>query len=274
MGNCSICGQPAGLLKKAHQVCLNKQQKSKKEIESLFLEAFQDSSQIGVLRKRANTLAKEGSLTTTDALQTVVDCLGKVINLALEDKILTENEENAIVEIGKKFEDVIDPVQLGLGNEKIAKAGTIRDLQAGIFKPRITIDGHLPILLEKAEQIIWVFKSTKYYETRTKTQYAGVSHGVSFRVMKGVYYRVGAHKGERVQTKHTELADAGLFVITNKNIHFKGAEKSIRIPIKKLLSVDLHSDGITIFKDSANPKPQSFLLDDPWFAANAINALS
>lgn len=274
MGNCTICGQTAGLLKSIHKSCVEKQQKSKKEIQLLFLDTYQDSTQIGLLRKRANSLAREGGLTTKEALQTVVDCLGNLINLALEDKILTENEENAIVQIGKTFEDVIDPVQLGLGNEKIVKAGTIRDLQAGIFKSRISVDGHLPILLEKTEQIIWVFKSTKYYETRMKTQYVGGSHGMSFRVMKGVYYRVGAHKAERIQTKHTELADAGLFVITSKNIHFKGVEKSFRIPIKKLISVDLHSDGITIFKDSANPKPQSFLLDDPWFAANAINALN
>ena len=186
----------------------------------------------------------------------------------------TEKEQSVIVEMRKTFEDVLDPVQLESGHEKLVKAATIRDLQAGTFKSRITIDGHLPILLERDEQIIWVFQTAQYYETRTKTQYVGGSHGMSLRVMKGVYYRVGSHKGERIQTQHTELADVGLFAITNKSVHFKGTEKAFRIPIKKLLSLDLHADGITIFKDSANPKPQSFLLDDPWFAANAINALS
>ena len=69
MGNCTICGQPAGLLKKIHQVCVDKQKKSKKEILSVFVDAFKDSSQIEFLRKRASTLAKEGGLTTNEALQ-------------------------------------------------------------------------------------------------------------------------------------------------------------------------------------------------------------
>ena len=273
MGKCTICGQPAGFLTSLHSSCVDKQKKSQNDIQALFLETLNDSSQIGFLRGRTEQIATEGKLTAKIALQTVIDSIGQVIDAALADQMLTITKENTIVQIRKTFEDFFDPIQTKAGNERLIKAAIIRDLQSGQPISCVAFNGHLPILLEKTENIVWAFLSTNYYEMKLRTQYIGRSRGASVRIMKGVYFRVGEHKGERIQTSQTQLADTGLFVITDKNVHFKGALKSFRIPIKKLISVDLNSDGITIFKDSADPKPQFFAVDDPQFAANALSLL-
>ena len=52
---------------------------------------------------------------------------------------------------------------------------------------RVNVTGDLPLNLGRDEKIIYVFADTTYFTMRSKTQYVGGSHGVSFRVMKGVY---------------------------------------------------------------------------------------
>ena len=92
--------------------------------------------------------------------------------------------------------------------------------------------------------------------------------------MKGVYFRVGASKGESIRTEYVQHADTGTFLISDRNVHFKGPLKAFRIPVNKIISVEMLQNGIRLYKDGANPKPQAFELDDPWFASNAISLMA
>ena len=118
--------------------------------------------------------------------------------------------------------------------------------------------------------MIWVFKGTKYYESRTRTHYVGGSHGMSFRVMKGVYYRVGAFRGDPVQTTALVHVDTGLLVVTNKHLTFIGPQKSARLKHEKIISHTPYADGIGVCRDAATAKPQIFVTDDGWFTYNVI----
>ncbi len=153
---------------------------------------------------------------------------------------------------------------------KLVKAAVIRDLCEGKVPSRLQIDGQLPLVLQKGEQVIWVFKDAKYYESRTRTHYVGGSHGVSLRVMKGVYYRVGAFRGDPVQTTALVHVDTGLLVVTNKHLTFIGPQKSVRLKHEKIISCIPYSDGIGICRDAATAKPQIFVTDDGWFTYNVI----
>lgn len=273
MANCRICGLPAGILKKEHAACRVKQEKSKNDIRALVLHSFHHAEDIQFLRRRAEHFANEGMLQSGDAVKAVVEGISHAIDTALADNSLSNEEESRIVKINNAFEDVLDPTDLGESREKLVKAATIRDLRAGIRKSRLQIQGLLPFLVQGNEEVIWLFKNVKYYETKMRSQYVGGSQGISIRIVKGVYYRAGAFKGERTQSPETKHADTGHFMISSKNVHFKGDRKALRIPLTKIVGLEMHQDGITLFKDGVNPMPQCFLLDDPWFAANVINSI-
>nr|CBX28878.1 hypothetical protein N47_B20240 [uncultured Desulfobacterium sp.] len=148
------------------------------------------------------------------------------------------------------------------------------DVLNGVIPQRMSIDGNLPINLQKGEQIVWAFSGSKYLEDKTRRQFVGGSQGVSIRVMKGVYYRVGAFKGQAVE--HTERIhiDTGWVVVTNKNIYFAGPRKSVRLPYKKIVSFEPFSDGVGVMRDAATAKPQIFVTGDGWFTYNLVTNLS
>jgi hypothetical protein len=89
--------------------------------------------------------------------------------------------------------------------------------------------------------------------------------------MRGVYYRVGGFRGQRIQTENLEYQDTGALVVTDRNVYFSGGKKSLRIRLKKIVSVQSYSDGIGVVRESVNPRPLIFKLkDDPWFASQLI----
>ena len=157
---------------------------------------------------------------------------------------------------------------------KIVKAAVLRDVLSGIVPQRMSVDGHIPINFQKGEQVVWAFAGSKYLEDKTRRQFVGGSQGVSIRVMKGVYYRVGAFKGHAVE--HTERVhiDTGWVVVTTKNIYFAGPRKSVRLPYAKIISFEPFSDGVGVMRDAATAKPQIFVTGDGWFTYNLVTNLS
>jgi hypothetical protein len=150
----------------------------------------------------------------------------------------------------------------------------LREVLNGVVPKRMTFNSNLPINFQKGEQIVWVFPESSYLEDKTRRQYVGQSKGVSVRVMKGVYYRVGAFQGQPVEWIERVHLDTGYVVITNKNLYFAGPSKSLRIPYKKIVSFLSFSDSIGIIRDAANAKPQIFVTGDGWFPYNLLTNLA
>jgi hypothetical protein len=128
-----------------------------------------------------------------------------------------------------------------------------------------------PIALQKGEL---PNSNVELYEVKTHTRFVGASQGLSFRVVRGVYYRVGAGGEQPVNSQSVDKQDDGALAITNQNVYFVGPLKSMRISLRKLVTVQGYSDGISLTSESANPKPIIFKLDDPWFAGNLILKLA
>jgi hypothetical protein len=159
---------------------------------------------------------------------------------------------------------------LGLSGIKFVKMQILQGLDKGLIHGGVTLEG-AEILLEPGEKPIWGFKNVRYDTTRTRTQYVGASHGISVRLMKGLSYRIGSFKGEPIKTEYESHEGDGILVIASRNVYFRSEEKVIKIPIKKILSVRPYSDAIEITRDGA--APQTFTVDDPSFAADAITRL-
>ena len=116
-------------------------------------------------------------------------------------------------------------------------------------------NGDLPtyyssISLQKGEVLHYENKCS-WYENRTITKSIGY-HGLagSFRIAKGIRYRVGNINLQRVKEDKLLEIDRGNVFITNKRIIFMGSKLNKNIKYSSILSITPYSDGVGIEKDA------------------------
>jgi hypothetical protein len=123
-----------------------------------------------------------------------------------------------------------------------------------------------PISLTKQEKCYFQ-TSVEWYEKRTVTQrinYGGPT--ASIKIMKGVRYRAGSIKLQRVTSEEWKLIDFGTLYLTSKRLIFVGASKNSNITLAKILSFTPYSDGIEISKDTGRPLFLKFSNNSDFFS--------
>lgn len=270
MGDCKFCRKPSGFLRGLHKECKSKHNDAGNKIISLVENIGSNGGDFLSLEKQITENALSGYIDSSKINQFVVSGWEKAVERAFDDGVLTEGEESSLVSLMEYFS--LSQVQLDKNGAytKIVKGAVLRDVFEGIIPERVKTDGNLPFNFQKNEKVIWVFQNVEYYEQKKRTQYVGRSQGVSIRIAKGIYYRTGAFKGERVETHETIHTDTGILGITNKHIYFTGDDKSFRIRHDKIVSFEPFSDGIGLQRDAITAKPQSFVTGDGWFTYNLI----
>jgi hypothetical protein len=122
-------------------------------------------------------------------------------------------------------------------------------------------------MLKKGEETVLALPDgISLYEERVRHEYKGGSSGFSFRIAKGISYRVGAFKGERVPITEQKLLDVGAFVLTNKRVIFSGPNKSTSFPVGKVINIEVYEDGIRVNREGKQ-KAEYFMgpLSIPFF---------
>ena len=153
------------------------------------------------------------------------------------------------------------------------KALIVQDILNGVTPRRISIDAS-PINFQAGEVIIWPFNDVVCYEEVTKRATVGASRGISIRIARGVYYRVGAFKGEPLITSGLQPKYGGSLILTNMNVYFYSTSKSIKFPYNKVLAFVPFEDGIGIQPDRANAKTIYFKCLDGRFAFNIVSNIN
>jgi hypothetical protein len=274
MGQCIYCGNPAGFLKKTHKECKQQHEQGKSEVISLVGKIGAEGGDLHRLESSIESVASTSFIDKNTLNSLVVSGWERAVNIAFDDGLLSEEEESALSELKEHFSLPQQILDRNGAYSKLVKGAVLRDIMDGNLPERMKIDGGLPFNLQKSEKVVWVFQSVNYYEEKTRTRYVGGSQGVSVRIAKGLYYRTGAFKGERVQTSETVHADTGLLGVTNKHIYFAGPSKRFRIAYNKIVTFEPFSDGIGVQRDAQTAKPQSFQTGDGWFTYNLITNLA
>lgn len=281
MGNCKYCGKPTGFFRSKHAECEEQHQQQERVIQGgrqqiavEVLRAIKGSESFDSLEKTIAKIEQSSFVPSTERRDLFIKGWENSVEQFLEDGILDNTEEKRLVEFRERFALSQSELDRSGALTKTTKAAVLRDVLNGVVPQRVSVDGNLPINLQKGEQVVWAFSGSKYLEDKTRRQFVGGSQGASIRVMKGVYYRVGAFKGHAVE--HTERVhiDTGWVVVTNKNIYFAGPRKSLRLPYPKIVSFEPFSDGIGVMRDTATAKPQIFVTGDGWFTYNLVTNLS
>ena len=140
--------------------------------------------------------------------------------------------------------------------------------------PDLHLSVDVPFKLQKNEKWILAVNNVSYVEMRTKREVVGRSAGVSVRVMKGVSVRTGASKGTPVETDVLTPRGSGTFALSTKHVFFHG-ERSFRIPLGKIVSVQGVPRGLEIVRDRASAQPEYFGIvgNDAQFVADLIHLL-
>lgn len=237
-----------------------------------YIKGLSDGERISDKYSRLIKVIKQNDSISETLNKMFISLLEERIYKCLEDGVIDDEEEDEISDF-IELSTLSGTTSLydSASYQKFVQSLVLRDIQEGKTIERIRID-NLPLLLGKKENVLWVFKNVEGYEEKTGHRYTGGSNGVSMRICKGVYYRVGASKGHSVSYQYQNPLGRGVFVVTNKNLYFLGA-KQVKLGISKILSFEPYSDGIVLVKDGANPKPYTFVGFDSWFVVNAMQLL-
>lgn len=140
--------------------------------------------------------------------------------------------------------------------------------------PDMHLSVDVPFKLQKSEKWLLAVNNVAYAEMRTKREVVGKSAGVSVRVMKGVSVRTGASKGTPVETDVLTPRGSGTFALSTKHVFFHG-ERSFRIPLGKIVSVQGTPRGLEVVRDRASAQPEYFGIagSDAEFVADLIHLL-
>jgi hypothetical protein len=273
MGICVYCHKPAGFLRTAHKECKKQHQSGEQRILSLVAGMTAKSVSEKQLEAIIKNEAKNSFIDEKTQKKLIIAGWEQAVERAFDDGLLSQEEEDALVELQTHFNLTQDSLDTHGAYSKVVKGAVLRDILSGKIPERVKIAGALPFNLQKNEILVWVFQNVDYYEEKTCTHYKGGSHGVSIRVAKGIYYRVGAFKGRRVQTQEA-IHDTGLLGVTNKQIYFAGSTKRFRIGYNKIVAIEPYSNGISILRDAATAKPQTFVTGEGWFIYNLMTNLA
>lgn len=227
---------------------------------------FQEDTE--TMKESIEEYAKENGLTESDIVFAAKKSTLSIAQRMLEDGVIDEHEEALLGKLCSMYNigwDDFDHEAQTL----FSKGRLVRDLVEGNIHPRIVVSDN-PFKLQKTEILIWLWSGVPMSTVKTKSKIEGRTQGVSFRVMKGVYFRTGGFSGERVSRQEVETLGNAIVAVTSKHIYYIVGHESKRIPHDKVITIRPYSDAVVVTLDGARAYPLAFHVDDPWYFANIV----
>ena len=214
----------------------------------------------GTALQELDNALRRAMMSNTHRRQLLIRAWEEAIEGAIEDGIISLDEENALSLYLDHFGLTQEDLNQNGAQTTLVQAAVIRDVTQGIIPQRQNITGRVPFNLMKSEQLVWVIDGVDYLETVVRRERQGTSHWVSIR------------GGPRASTtgpaplaavpplwEETVHADTGLLGPTTKHIYHAGSRKKFRIRYDRIISFDPYEDGSAIMRDAQTAKPQMFI---------------
>ena len=247
---------------------------TKKLLRGFMVEYFTDQLDLQTAHSRCEKVLAKFPMVPSNIEEAYLYVLNKAATNFLKNGLLTDDEQQKIDDYVSYLSLPVNNLPASYQNSEISKLGQvsiIKSIQRGVV-PRTNLPA--PIILGKNESILWTYNGVSLYQEKVTKEWVGRSHGVSFRIIKGVYYRVGGMKGHPVEHSSMEFQGNGSLYVTNKNLIFYSQMKSLKVPFNKIVGITPYSDGIEVHKDGANQKRMTMQGFDPWFIMNLLSQIS
>ena len=123
------------------------------------------------------------------------------------------------------------------------------------------------LILKPGEQTIWAGNGQLVEPRRGPGHYAGGSQGFSFRVAKGVRYRVGASRGHFIPGDEVQtVIDQGTVTVTTQRVVFTGSKATREWTFAKLLDTEISQDRSLVLIHVSNRQKVSGVKTAPAFS--------
>lgn len=224
-------------------------EEQKKSIREVMLEAVKDSVITPEELKQIVEVCNISNLSADEVYFLRLEAFEAAVDIAIEDKRVTEEEETALYHIHSALqlpEDVLDEVVL-----RVTKYRDLYELERGNLL-YFSVENHS---LNAGENCHWVADVVLMKEKATNP--SKDNSAVATTIKKGLTYRVGSSKGHLITETDFVPITTGLLYVTNQRMIFSGEGKSFDISYDKLIDIGLYSDGLK-FSVSDNEKPYIF----------------
>lgn len=237
------------------QIIINKykdaKQKSlnKKEFKQALLQAVNDGK---LTKKEIDELdkkKKDFGLLEEDVKEMKSEIFAAAFTAAKSDEQVTKDEERELLSIQKYLGLADNEIQSS--KKELARLRLLNEIQQGNM-PTIQVTN---FVMQKDEKAYWIEPAILAEEKVLRRRFEGGSHGVSFRIMKGVSYRIGGFRGHSVSETGVVAVSNGDLILTSKRIIFRGDKKSFAVKLDKLLDTQLFTDGLQ-FSENNRSKPR------------------
>jgi len=219
--------------KEAKQKSLNK-----KEFREILLQAVSDGKLTKEEIDYLDEKKAELGLTDDDIKGIRAEIYAVAFSVAKEDQQITEEEEKELEEIQKYLGLADDEIQTS--KKELARLRLLNEIQKGNL-PTVPVTN---LVMEKGEKAYWAEPAILMEVKVINRRYEGGWEGVSFRIMKGVSYRVGGYRGHIVSETGLVPVRDGELVITSNRIIFRGDVKAFAIKLDKILDIQIFTDGL------------------------------
>lgn len=225
---------------------------SQDAVINLSLEKYQDARLTAEEKAEIELFAAELNITPAQVevcnKAVARELYKQAVQKAIADNHLSQEEQLSIDQLRKN---------LGLSEEDLHLDKSTEEKYNYLLFLQALDNGFLPskpdtvIVLQRNEVTHWETPAKLLISKIVTTGYTSGSRGVSIKVMKGLYYRMGSSRSAPIrQEVSTEYP--GVLVITSKRVVFTSASKSFSIPFTQLISFQPYSDGIGLQKANSN----------------------
>lgn len=132
---------------------------------------------------------------------------------------------------------------------------------------------HKTELILKKDEVCYYFSNCSLVEEKTDVQFVGAYSGISVKIVKGVYYKIGGSKGRRIENVHNEISDNGNLFITNKRIIFISERKNFTYKVDDIIDLKIFQDAIA-FVTEKQSKLKYFTFKDSYATEVITKVLS
>ena len=233
--------------KLANQQKANSQSKShiagyQQSIIRMLVDLRFDQHEVNALQKQ-----QKGLLLNPKEVHTVhCEIVGNLIEQLFQDGMLTQDELIALDQIKTILK--VSNAHLSVHQlQRVRLAATVIGIQNGIL-PNIE-PGQSRIYLP-ADEVLHTQLPCQILDERTYRQFVGGSSGFSFRIARGVSYRVGSSRGRSIPVTEIVPVDSGTFMVTSKRLSFVGQRQNFGFEWKKIIGIEPMYDGLVIASSS------------------------
>jgi len=238
------------------QVLVDKYKVAKKKSlnKKVFIQALMEAvgdgklsnNEIDELEKRKIEL----ELSEDDIRSVKTEAYLAAFNAAKKDSQVTSEEEKELSKIQEYLG--LEDGEIDHSKKELSRLRLLNEIQQGNM-PIVFSIAHL--VIQKGEKVHWVEPAILAEEKVVSRRYEGGSQGVSLRIMKGVSYRVGSHRGHLVSEVGVVAVSEGELVLTNNRLVFRGDKKSLSVKLGNILDIQLCASGLQ-FSELNKSKPK------------------